>query len=164
MRGEVGVRGAEPCNRACTPVSVVGNSARAQYLAGMLRLSLVLAVLSALFVAGPAAATAPPPEDPTATPPAAVPAQTETTPEDDPDGEDDPDEEEIGRDFEAPPEDTEPEQEEAPEVDAAPPAPAPVPAAAPAELPRTGTDQRLLLAAAVMVLAGFALRRVVRPR
>jgi len=161
MRREVGVRGRGPCNGPCITAPSSGDWGRARYLARMVRLSVGLALLVALFAAGPAAATAPPPEAPAVAPPTVVPAQTDTTPED-PD-EDDPDEEEIGKEFE----DAEPEQGEAPEEEAAPapPAPAPAPApTAPAELPRTGADQRLLLAAALMVLTGFALRRVVRPR
>ena len=149
MRRELGVRR--------------GNGGRADYSGRMVRLILTLAGLAAMFIVGPAAAAPAPSEDATAAPPAAVLAQTETTPEDSPD-EDDPDEEEVGRDFEEPSEEPEPEQEEEPAGEGAPaPAPAPAPVAAPApELPRTGTDPRLLLAAAALVLTGTALRRVAR--
>ena len=139
------------------------------YLCGMHRLVVLLGLLVAMLVAAPAA-LAGDPSDPVvvvnesgddAAPAPATPAQ-ETTPEPAPEEEDDPDEEEIGEEVPTPPADEEPEEEEAPPPPP-PPAPAPAPVAAPAQLPATGTDERIALAAVSLLLAGLAMRRIARP-
>jgi len=140
----------------------------ARYLGGVHRLALAIALFALFLPTGTAMADeserAPADEAAvTAVAPVAAPAQTETTPE-----EDDPDEEEVGEDINPPPEDEEP-AEEVPEdeVEEQPePAPEPTPAAAPApaaELPRSGTDERVLIAAASLLLLGLALRCIARP-
>lgn len=100
--------------------------------------------------------------------PAAGVAQTETTPGEEPPAEeppaeeptdtveDDPNEEEFGEEVE---EVEPPAEEPAPAQEEAPPAPVAAPAQ---ELPRTGTDQRILLAAGSLLLLGLAMRRVAR--
>jgi hypothetical protein len=148
--------GRTACNLGCTP----GPDARASlYACRVSRVTILLAVLACLAFAAPAGADARRQAVvPVAVEPVVTTAQeepTETTP-----AQDDPDEEEIGEDIEP-----SPEQGEEPEEEESAPAPAPAPVAtpAPAELPRTGTDHRPLLAAAALVLMGLALRRVTRP-